>query len=293
MERILAVQRMQDYIEAHLQEEITPAGLAEAAHFSPWYARRLFELHTGLAPARYIRRLRLAKSALQLRDEGKSVAEVAFAWGFGSVDGYQRAFRREFGCNPCSYARHPQPLPWFIPYGVKYRHTQEKADMKQEQMAKTVFVQLICKPARAALIRRGRKAESYFDYCEEVGCDLWGLLCSIPGTWGEPVGLWLPEQYRRPGTSRYVQGVEVPLDYEGTIPEGMERILLPEAEYLLFTGEPFAEEDYCEAIQQVQQAMDRYDPAVMGYAWELLQPRIQLEPRGERGYMELRAVKRK
>ena len=30
-----------------------------------------------------------------------------------------------------------------------------------------------------------------------------------------------------------------------------------------------------------------------GYAWELLQPRIQLEPRGERGYMELRAVKRK
>ena len=96
-----------------------------------------------------------------------------------------------------------------------------------------------------------------------------------------------------PGTSRYVQGVEVPLDYEGTIPEGMERILLPEAEYLLFTGEPFAEEDYCEAIQQVQQAMDRYDPAVMGYAWELLQPRIQLEPRGERGYMELRAVKRK
>lgn len=55
MERILAVQRMQDYIEAHLQEEITPAGLAEAAHFSPWYARRLFELHTGLAPARYIR----------------------------------------------------------------------------------------------------------------------------------------------------------------------------------------------------------------------------------------------
>ena len=121
MERILAVQRMQDYIGTESgwgdhsggpgQEEITPAGLAEAAHFSPWYARRLFELHTGLAPARYIRRLRLAKSALQLRDEGKSVAEVAFAWGFGSVDGYQRAFRREFGCNPCSYARHPQPLP--------------------------------------------------------------------------------------------------------------------------------------------------------------------------------------
>ncbi|WP_416200648.1 MAG: hypothetical protein ACFWUD_06685 [Thermocaproicibacter melissae] len=67
-EKILAVQRMQDYIEAHLTERITLCDLADAAHFSPFYAARIFKELTGLAPAEYIRRLRLSKSALRLRD---------------------------------------------------------------------------------------------------------------------------------------------------------------------------------------------------------------------------------
>ena len=36
----------------------------------------------------------------------------------------------------------------------------------------------------------------------------------------------------------------------------------------MFQGEPFAEEDYCDAIASVQQAMDSYDPAVIGDAWD-------------------------
>ena len=50
-ERILAVQRMQDYIEAHISEDITPAGLAAAALYSPWYSYRIFRELTGLTPA--------------------------------------------------------------------------------------------------------------------------------------------------------------------------------------------------------------------------------------------------
>lgn len=50
-EPILAVQRMQDYIEAHLAEEITLAGLSRAALFSPWYARRIFREHVLVHPS--------------------------------------------------------------------------------------------------------------------------------------------------------------------------------------------------------------------------------------------------
>ena len=39
-EQILAVQKMQDYIESHLTEEITLAALADICSFSPWYAHR-------------------------------------------------------------------------------------------------------------------------------------------------------------------------------------------------------------------------------------------------------------
>jgi len=44
----------------------------------------------------------------------------------------------------------------------------------------------------------------------------------------------LPERYRKPGTSEYVQGVEVPVDYDGIIPDGFDVIELPAAKYLMF-----------------------------------------------------------
>ncbi len=104
--------------------------------------------------------------------------------------------------------------------------------------------------------------------------------------------MWLPEKYKKPNTSTYAQGIEVGLDYMGMIPEGFDTIHLPEAEYLQFQGQPFCEEDYCEAIHTVQVFMDSYDPAYLGYRWDDENLRIQLEPRGGRGYIELRAVRR-
>ena len=68
-EKILAVQQMQDYIAEHLSERITLCDLSGIAKYSPFYCARIFKELTGLAPAEYIRRLRLSRSALRLRDE--------------------------------------------------------------------------------------------------------------------------------------------------------------------------------------------------------------------------------
>ena len=154
----------------------------------------------------------------------------------------------------------------------------------------SVFIQVIEKPVRKVILKRGVKAGEYWAYCQEVGCDVWGILTSIQSLSGEPVCLWLPEKYRKSGTSEYVQGVEVPMDYAGQIPEGFDVITLPAAKYLMFQGAPFEEEHYCEAIEAVQQAMNQYDPSVIGYGWDEENPRIQLEPVGSRGYIELKAV---
>ena len=152
---------------------------------------------------------------------------------------------------------------------------------------KHVFLQVVNKPARKVILKRGVKAREYFSYCQEVGCEVWGLLQSIRSISGEPVCLWLPAAYRKPGTSEYVQGVEVPPDYDGPVPEGFDVIDLPAATYLLFQGEPFAEEDYAQAIEEVSAAISKYDPSGIGYAWDRENPRIQLEPIGSRGYLEL------
>jgi AraC family transcriptional regulator len=288
-EKIEAVQRMQDYIVKHADERITLAQLAEAALFSPFYAARLFKELTGLAPADYIRRVRLSRSALQLRDTSCRIIDAAYDAGFESVDGYQRAFAREFGCNPGEYARRPVPLPLFTVYGVKFRELWKEPS--QMDTVANVFVQVVDKPARQVIVKRGVAATEYWGYCQEVSCDVWGVLTSMKSLCGEPVCLWLPAAYRKPNTSEYVQGVEAAADYAGEVPEGFDVIDLPAAKYLMFQGEPFAEEDYCKAIEAVETSMNRYDPALIGFAWDDANPRIQLEPRGERGYIELRAVK--
>lgn len=289
-EQILAVQRMQDYIEENLDSEITLAGLAKVSLFSPWYSYRIFKEYTSLTPADYVRRLRLSRSAMRLKNGGCHITDAAFELGFGSVDGYIRAFSREFGTTPGEYAKNPVPIALFVPYGAKFRALRkDRADMSS---IKNVFIQIIRKPAHKVIIKRGVKAAEYFAYCEEVGCDVWGTLLSMDSLCGEPVCLWLPERLRTPGTSEYVQGVEVAEDYTGNIPQGFDIIELPAAEYLMFQGEPFAEEDYCEAIFAVQQAAERYQPAVIGYRRDAENPRIQLESRGERGYIELLPVKK-
>ena len=286
-ERIEAVQRMQDYIESNLAQEISMADLAKAAGYSPWYSYRLFHSLLSMTPAVYIRRLRLSKSALRLRDEKVKIIDVAYDSGFESADGYQRAFYKEFGCNPHEYSVNPIPIYLFKPYGVKY---SKRKDSKEMSEVKSVFVQIVEKPARKMIIKRGKTAEEYFQYCEEVGCDVWGLLCSMKSISGEPVCLWLPKHLIPEGTSEYVQGVEVPVDFDGQIPEDFDIIELSRCKYLIFQGEPFAEEDFEEAIQQVWEAIKKYNPENFGYRWDPTNPRIQLEPRGERGYIEMRAV---
>ncbi len=286
-EQILAVRRMQEYIEQNLYEEITLGSLASACHYSPWYCHRLFLQWLGRTPADYIRRLRLSQSAYRLRDTDAKVTDIAFAFGFGSVDGYQRAFLREFGCNPGEYARHPKPLYLFTPFKIMDASAKEEQEM---ETVKTIIVQAIEKPARKALILRGRTAEDYYRYCEEVGCDVWGFLLSIPQAVGEPVGMWLPTAMKPEGTSTYVQGVELRADETMAAPEGYEIISLPAATYLRFQGEPFAEEAYEQAIDEVWEAVKKYDPMRMGYAWDDQNPRIQLAPEGERGYIELLPV---
>ena len=287
-EHIEAVQRMQDYIEANLDTNITMADLANVSKYSPWYSYRLFVDLLHMTPAVYIRRLRLSKSALRLRDEKVKIIDVAFDYGFESVDGYQRAFYKEFGCNPYEYSMRPTPIYLFKPYGIKYSNGKENKKMSE---VKNVFVQVIEKPERKVIIKRGKKATEYFKYCEEVGCDVWGLLCSMKSISGEPVCLWLPKKHIIAGTSEYVQGVEVAADYSGEIPEGFDIIELPKCKYIMFQGEPFEEENFGEAIEQIWTAIKKYNPGLIGYEWDDGNPRIQLEPIGTRGYIEFVAVK--
>ncbi|MFZ5988778.1 MAG: helix-turn-helix domain-containing protein [Bacillota bacterium] len=294
-EKVNAVQRMQDYIEEHITESITLYKLANAAGYSPWHSARIFKELTGKTPFDYIRALRLSRAAVKLRDEDVRIVDVAFDFVFDSHEGFTRAFSKQFGMTPQYYCKNTPPLKLFMPSRVRdyYLIMQKGEDiMSKNPNVNTVFVQVIDRSARKIILKRGIKAAHYFEYCEEVGCDVWGILTSIKEAIYEPIGMWLPENLRKPGTSVYAQGVELPLDYAGEVPEGFELIELPPCKMMVFQGQPFEDEKFEEAIGELWEVMKNYNPEIYGFKWaDEDGPRFQLEPWGYRGYIEARPVR--
>jgi AraC-like DNA-binding protein len=289
-----AVQKMQDYILQHIGEHITLYALSCVSGYSPWHASKLFKQLTGTAPIEYIRSLRLSRAALSLTG-GAKVIDVALDFAFGSHEGFTRAFTDRFGISPRDYRKTPRPVPLFMPQRMSdfcLRLQKGEIEMSEFKKNNTVFVQVADRPARKLILKRGVKAEGYFEYCGEVGCDIWEELCAIPDALQEPMGLWLPDRLRTPGTSKYVQGVEMPAGYTGTVPDGYEMITLNPCKMMIFQGPPFADADFEEAIGSLWQIMAEYNPEFYGFAWaDDDAPRFQLSPVGERGYIEGRPVR--
>ncbi len=285
-EKIEAVQRMQDYILAHYQEDISLEDLAAAARYSPWHALRAFSELIGRTPFEYLRWVRLTEAAKLLRETNMSVLDIALESAFGSHEGFTKAFSRYFAVSPKRYRQQLPPIKQFTYYPIaNYFHYLERSSQTMDTFV--IFTQVIDRPNRKFIIKRGFKAKDYFAYCEEVGCDIWGILESIQGAMNESIGVWLPEKFRKPGTSEYCQGVEVPMDFSGDIPEGFEIIDLPACKYLVFQSEPFDDEKFADAISATWEAIKRYDPKLFGWEWAPEDgPRFQLSPIGERGYIE-------
>jgi AraC-like DNA-binding protein len=293
-DKIKAVERMQDHIEAHLREEITMLALARSARYSPWHAARLFKELTGKSPFEYIRSRRLSEAAANLRGSQRRVLDVALDFVFDSHEGFTRAFARQFGVSPNRFRKSKTSVELFLPPQLRdgyLRRQQGETPMAQTPM-QTVFVQVLDRPARRMIVKRGVKATHYFEYCEEVGCDVWDVLSGIDGAVQEPLGMWLPDAMKRPGTSTYVQGVEVPTEGTWEIPPGFEIMDLPACKMMVFQGPPFDEAHFEQAIEALWDVMKSYRPETYGFAWaDEDGPRFQLRPEGYRGYIEGRPVR--
>lgn len=285
------ISKVQKYISNNITQDITLSKLAQVANYSIPQLERLFKDALGVTPFTYIRKLRLTAAAKVLRDNNFKVVDTALDFLFDSHEGFTRAFSKEFGMSPFQYKKKPIPLKYFVAYDVIARKSFNKIKEYEDMKTIAVFTQVIEREERKAVIKRGVKAKDYFAYCEEVGCDVWGVLSSIKEAKFEPAGFWLPKSLVLEGTSEYVQGVEVPTDYCGVVPEGYDLITLPACKFMVFNSEEFDDENFEEMITATWQAIEKFNPTTYGYEWDNTQPKFQLEPRGERGYIEARPIK--
>ena len=200
MKEELTVQ-IQIFIEKNIMKPITLQQISKTLNYSPYYLSRIFKEVTGQNIFEYIRKIRLTHAAKVLRDHQVKVLDVALDFMFDSHEGFTRAFSKIFDITPKSYQLSPQPIKYFIPYLIEIK---EKEVNRME--AKAIFVQIIERPKRKAIIKRATTATEYFTFCEEVGCDVWGILTSIKEALNEPMGMWLSNHMIKPNTSLCIGG---------------------------------------------------------------------------------------
>ena len=77
MEWLSAIRGTIEYIESHLDDDITLNDLSDHVHISPYILGKGFAVMTGCSVSEYIRNRRLYLAALSLRNTDKSVLEAA------------------------------------------------------------------------------------------------------------------------------------------------------------------------------------------------------------------------
>lgn len=92
------INRVLDYIENHLGDQLTLEGLAREANFSPYHFHRIFRAMVGEPLNKFIQRVRLERAATQLVFQPrKSITDIALDHGFASSATFARAFREAYG----------------------------------------------------------------------------------------------------------------------------------------------------------------------------------------------------
>lgn len=109
--------RVLEYIDAHLDGDLSVEGLSRVAAFSKFHFHRQFSSLFGLGVYEYVQLRRLKRAAYQLafRDQ-HSVLEVALASGYEGPEAFARAFKKRVGQTPSEFRKQPQWEPWRTTY---------------------------------------------------------------------------------------------------------------------------------------------------------------------------------
>ena len=95
--------RARDAMDRAYAEHLDVAAVAAVAHVSEAHFIRTFHAVFGETPHRYLQRRRVERSMFLLRETDRSVTDICFDVGFGSLGTFSRTFTSIVGETPSHY----------------------------------------------------------------------------------------------------------------------------------------------------------------------------------------------
>ena len=146
---IAVLNRLVEFIEDHLTEEIDIAGLASRYGTTEYHLRRMFSSLAGMPVSEYIRRRRMAVAAADVLGDGDLLG-IAVRYGYGSTEAFNRAFRSVHGVGPGDVRRNGGPLR--TQPQLRFRLTVEGNTTMDTSIAERPAFRLVGHSARVPLI---------------------------------------------------------------------------------------------------------------------------------------------
>jgi AraC family transcriptional regulator len=143
-----------EYIDFHLDEDLTIDRLSNVAAFSKYHFHRQFSELFGISVYKYVQLTRLKRASCQLAfRDWISIVDISLASGYENHESFSRAFKKSIGQTPSEFREYPQWNPWHLIYqplsDVRIEH------MKPDNQLDNVKVILFKETKVAVLEHRG------------------------------------------------------------------------------------------------------------------------------------------
>lgn len=124
------INRVLDYIDKHLDEELTIDVLSDVANFSKFHFHRQFSQNCGISLSRYIQFMRLKRASYRLAfNPTAPIIDVALDSGFENPESFSRAFKAAFGQTPSGFRKKPDWASWSARSRISLPPSERTEDM--------------------------------------------------------------------------------------------------------------------------------------------------------------------
>ena len=285
----IVVDEIDKRIKRHDDGALALQSLSKKLGYSEYHTTRRFKELSGMLLRDYIRLRKLAFALIEVRDTRASFLDIGVKYGFGSHEAFTRAFKKAYGITPSNYRKNPKPVALRTKISAFDRYILGIGEIGMIKSNEEVKVYFISMPAHKFLHIKNYQSNGYWDFWEKQDkipgqdCDtISGLLDSIKGKLdgkddviGQFSGQIMAHIYESNGKIAEAYGVRLPTNYNGSIPENMLIIDIPEKEYIVFEHGPFNYEEESESVgEKLQAAIDSFDYSKTEYKLDASDGRI-------------------
>lgn len=221
MEWIQSLNKAIDYIEENLLRNLTCEEISGQIYISSFHFQRIFSMLTGFTIGEYIRNRRLSLAGQELTVTDRKIIDISLKYGYETPESFTKAFSRFHGITPNQAKKQGASLKSFNRLIIKIK--LEGGNIMDYRIVKKGAFSVLAKTKRFLAESSQQEVPKFWN--EYYSSGLNKKVCGMLG---------ICEQ-EKSGCSKYLYGIGCECDADAEVPDGFEKMTIPEYTWAVFT----------------------------------------------------------